>query len=893
MLITRVELQNIKSYEQATIHFTPGANAICGANGAGKSTILESIGFVLFDSSPFRRQADMVREGEKRGEITIAIEADDGREYEITRSFGSAARYSVHDPQLDLELAQGKTDVLDWLGERLGVSDGANLPALFSDAIGVPQGLLAAIFLEGRPERRSKFDRLLRVDEYALARDRLLETSRHLKERLSARKNDITALETRTRELPEVEQTIETLEQRIAGDERRLEQLDADTKTLSAQVERYDAQRSHIQQIELRTSALDGKLAGNRRQLDDARQNLAAAEQAAADMEASAAGHGRYEAAHHALERLEEDRRQRDALREQRAAAEKTLAQVESRLVQGQERLTDIEAAEEQMRQLQPAVNEQDALEREWRAQTERAGQFDQCQQTIESESAQIEQMRQKLADLSREVVEVAALRELAESVEQLQPRLAALLDQMGSARSRMEQARESRQAVAGGDCPFLGEPCKNMTEGANLADYFDERVAALSAELNHLLKERTALETTLKTARKAADRVAGLPQLEKNRDWLERQCREGEARIEGLEFQRQALADARDRAEAIRCRLGELGDPRSAYAAARSDASRRQTVVAALTRDEQAQAGVRKQLEQLTGAAAQYGDLDARIEAERAIRQHNQPDHEAYLRSQTLAGAAPAWQARVAAATQELADAEADIAEARSALETAQADYDPEAHGNASLALQSARAETAATSQRLQMQRDTLDNARSRREELIRLSAELIDARAQYAGDEQLLDFVQFGRDAISVAGPLVTRALVDAISREAGQIFSEIVSDHSLHLSWSEEYEIVVEKAGHARAFAQLSGGEQMAAAIAVRLALLREVSGMDIAFFDEPTANLDEMRRETLAEQIVNISGFSQIFVISHDDTFERATDHMVRVYKENGVSRVESQ
>jgi exonuclease SbcC len=71
---------------------------------------------------------------------------------------------------------------------------------------------------------------------------------------------------------------------------------------------------------------------------------------------------------------------------------------------------------------------------------------------------------------------------------------------------------------------------------------------------------------------------------------------------------------------------------------------------------------------------------------------------------------------------------------------------------------------------------------------------------------------------------------------------------------------------------------------------LALLHEVSAIDVAFFDEPTANLDDHRRDNLAEQILNVKGFSQLFVISHDDTFERDTDHVVRVVKENGVSRV---
>jgi exonuclease SbcC len=81
-------------------------------------------------------------------------------------------------------------------------------------------------------------------------------------------------------------------------------------------------------------------------------------------------------------------------------------------------------------------------------------------------------------------------------------------------------------------------------------------------------------------------------------------------------------------------------------------------------------------------------------------------------------------------------------------------------------------------------------------------------------------------------------------------------------------------------------------MAAALAVRLALLRETSTIDVAFFDEPTANLDGERRANLARQILNVKGFSQLFVISHDDTFEQDTDHVVRVWKEDGVSYVDA-
>ena len=67
MLITRIELENIKSYRQITIDFRRGTTAISGANGAGKTTIVEAIGFALFDFLPYN-QAQFVREGEKYGQ---------------------------------------------------------------------------------------------------------------------------------------------------------------------------------------------------------------------------------------------------------------------------------------------------------------------------------------------------------------------------------------------------------------------------------------------------------------------------------------------------------------------------------------------------------------------------------------------------------------------------------------------------------------------------------------------------------------------------------------------------------------------------------------------------------------------------------------------------------
>ena len=157
----------------------------------------------------------------------------------------------------------------------------------------------------------------------------------------------------------------------------------------------------------------------------------------------------------------------------------------------------------------------------------------------------------------------------------------------------------------------------------------------------------------------------------------------------------------------------------------------------------------------------------------------------------------------------------------------------------------------------------------------------------------EELHTMTEQFRKLIKEAAPHVLKAMLADISAEANRIFGEIMGDRSGLLSWQNDYEIVLCRQGVNRTFAQLSGGEQMSAALAVRLALLKKLSTLNIAFFDEPTQNMDELRRVNLAEQIRRVRGFDQLFVISHDDTFEQGLDSLVRLRKVDGETRCLSE
>jgi exonuclease SbcC len=62
------------------------------------------------------------------------------------------------------------------------------------------------------------------------------------------------------------------------------------------------------------------------------------------------------------------------------------------------------------------------------------------------------------------------------------------------------------------------------------------------------------------------------------------------------------------------------------------------------------------------------------------------------------------------------------------------------------------------------------------------------------------------------------------------------------------------------------------------------------MDIVFLDEPTMNLDEEKKQNLVAQLRDLSGFSQIFVISHDETFESMTEHVITLEKRQGATQL---
>ncbi|MGH8010423.1 MAG: AAA family ATPase, partial [Candidatus Binatia bacterium] len=89
-MIERVEMVNWRAYERRTFEFAPGITFIMGANGSGKTSILEAIAYALTgEPSTVQERASLLRRPDTLAEVRLDF-AMGGETYRVERAQSSA-----------------------------------------------------------------------------------------------------------------------------------------------------------------------------------------------------------------------------------------------------------------------------------------------------------------------------------------------------------------------------------------------------------------------------------------------------------------------------------------------------------------------------------------------------------------------------------------------------------------------------------------------------------------------------------------------------------------------------------------------------------------------------------------------------------------------------------
>lgn len=433
----------------------------------------------------------------------------------------------------------------------------------------------------------------------------------------------------------------------------------------------------------------------------------------------------------------------------------------------------------------------------------------------------------------------VATLPEIKDALNQMRAEL-------GQLDGRRVGLKEGHEKLSEGICPFLQEPCLNIADKPP-GDIFSAKFTALDNERRILSDEVIHLEKREKEALTAHD-----------------QAKNVEVQIKGLDEQIGALITKKK----------VIADRRFGLESLKNE----QDVVA-------------RQLTEMKDALKPFSQLQLEIEKTEQELKGYQAARDLYVANQEQSAQLEGLQQELQKFEVFLKQLQLELHNTDNEMAAAIREYNVDQHRKLRDKKDTLRQNVGAAGQKVENLKAEVTRLAAEIETLKQLEQDISAKKKQIKALGKKEDLVKFLRNRVfrNVSGFLSER-FREEISQRANRIY-RIIAEVDEELVWGNNYQIIlrdmVDGELRERADDQLSGGQTMSAVVALRLAMLQTI-GARIAFFDEPTSNLDATRRENLAhafraidvgKEEVTEHWYDQLFLISHDVAFTEVTDQIL--------------
>lgn len=917
MEILSVSLKNFKFHSDRSFSFQPGTNAICGENGAGKTSILEAIAWVLFDYSGAYTKEDLIRNGSNSAQVAVNfVSSRDQRTYTVTRCTRSS--YTIYDPELNERLDYTKKeDVLPWLREHLGVPAGTNLGQLFRNTIGVPQGTFTIDFLGTAEERKKVFDPILKVEEYKKVFKELGDLEKFAKAQSESLERDIQQYDEFLEEWDELTATQQGLAQTIVQIQTDLKHWQQRHEELKDEQAKWSEIESQVQQVTLQLETVSGQIRAEQLNVNRLKTELELAEKSVSLCTERRDSYQAYTQADQALQEFDKSRSQQEKLLKDRQKLAESLGTYQTKLAvlaQKGERRSQIET---ELKQLEPLIEQQSQLEQEQSQLNEKLQSCQSWKQTIQRDEKRLAQLQQRQKQLGEEIERLEGLGAIAKQIPQLEEQQSRYQQQLSRIEAATQFDSDLRQILAqaqhreGIQANHVQTATLTLQELQQAAPKWQPQIESIlatisnSSKLNHhlmrdlqgilddlseqlladRLKQRLAeVQTQLKTIREQESQYRKLEAKFDEEEKLDSEIAELRSLITEHQSQLAAEPELREQLAHLAGQLQTLENPRGRSSILQKELKTLTQLDSQLLKAQADLKQAEDEISTIDDALKAFENLADQIREQQLRRDQYKEDYQIYLEHQQSANSFKGRKTQYEDAIAQLKQLEEKQTEFTNQKAQLAETYDPEQVKAIKTEYEAANNQRISLSTRLPIESQRLEECETRLSKLKAIQQKRTETQSQLKQKQKTERFIKAARKFYKEAAPRITERYVQSISYEADRLFRELLNRPNVALEWTRDYEIMVQEGAHSRRFINLSGGEQMCAALAVRLALLKVLADIDIAFFDEPTTNMDRPRRESLAEAIANIKSFRQLFVISHDDTFEKVTENVILVERE---------
>jgi exonuclease SbcC len=560
---------------------------------------------------------------------------------------------------------------------------------------------------------------------------------------------------------------------------------------------------------------------------------------------------------------LEQVRERRDSLRADRSRHEDRVGQLEREVAAAAEALTSMRQDEKRLEELKAHLAEDqklsDRLEkleqiiRENQELEVRLAKLRQMLENSERELARSEERRKALEKAQERVQdlapEVEQLESVRRSLETYQSEEAKLHERIESIDSKVGELKEEKRAFRGLE---KGKKCPKCGQELSAA-HMEKVISDIDRKLEEWGREREKLSGKL------------------------------ESRVEKVGASRKRLEELEECRSELRNLEGEMKGLRQELAGARELAKSRDHLISELQRAEELRP-----------------EKDAGKEARQLRAQREQWENRRAEFSRLEGALAGKWLLEKQKGTSrlELEGAKETLRKAVEEQERLDGQYDEEAY-------RARKQLKEGTLKRLSFIQATIEGIRRHQEEAAaEIARTSSDIRAKEARLAQLARCREAAAWLAEFFGPAlesIERHVLGHINAQFDELFRKwfgmLVEGTELDVTIDEDFTPVVNQAGYELDIWSLSGGEKTSVALAYRLALnhmVKEVSGVDqsnLLILDEPTDGFSTEQLSKVRDVLREVRA-PQLIIVSHERELEGFADHVFRVVKENGASRVET-
>ena len=299
MIISEIQLDNIRSHKRSSIEFTPGINIITGNTGSGKSSVLMSIEYALFGKIGEGREEGkmLLRRNSNEGSIAIKL-INNNDEYEIKRGLkrvGDSVRnddsknYIIkNDKKIDLQ--NRASDINSYVNKILKI-ESENPLKMFETITYIKQDELKNLIFETGQYKQEYIDGLLQLNKYLDVYESTRDLITKIKNEIELNKkeielgideNEIIRIETKINENKNVIEALKNglEENRILLENKTIEKKQKESELEFERNKKIDFEKMSTE-IKLKNNEkikLENEITKIKQKIEDANKNFKAVE---------------------------------------------------------------------------------------------------------------------------------------------------------------------------------------------------------------------------------------------------------------------------------------------------------------------------------------------------------------------------------------------------------------------------------------------------------------------------------------------------------------------------------------------------------------------------------------------------------------------------------------